>query len=173
MSSYTENSKVSKPRPMYWSVRRELWENRSIYLGPLIVAAVVLFATALSTIGLPRRMRSLPTLDPGKRHAAIVMPISMAPAPIMMATILIGFFYCLDALHGERRDRSILFWKSLPVSDRTAVLSKATIPLVALPLVTFVIVVATHLVMLLWTTVLLITHGMSPASTWTYFPLFR
>jgi ABC-2 type transport system permease protein len=52
-------------------------------------------------------------------------------------------------------------------------LSKATIPLVVLPLVTFAIVVATQVVMLLWTSLLLISHGMSPASTWTYVPLFR
>ena len=61
----------------------------------------------------------------------------MAPAPIMFATFLVGLFYCLDALYGERRDRSILFWKSLPVSDRTTVLSKASIPLVVLPLIAF------------------------------------
>ena len=59
----------------------------------------------------------------------------MAPAPIMFATFLVGIFYCLDALHGERRDRSILFWKSLPVSDLTTVLSKASIPFAVLPLI--------------------------------------
>jgi len=82
-------------------------------------------------------------------------------------------FYCLDALHGERRDRSILFWKSLPVSDLTTLLSKATIPLAVLPLITFAIIVVTHFVMLLWTSALLILHRMSPASTWTNFPLFQ
>ena len=61
-------------------------------------------------------------------------------------------FYCLDALHGERRDRSILFWKSLPVSDLTTVLSKASIPLVVLPLLTFAITVVTQWIMLLMST---------------------
>ena len=46
----------------------------------------------------------------------------------MLTAIVVEVFYCLDALHGERRDRSILFWKSLPVSDLTTVLSKASIP---------------------------------------------
>jgi len=82
-------------------------------------------------------------------------------------------FYCLDALHSERRDRSILFWKSFPVSDLTTVLSKASIPLVILPLVTFAIIVVTQVVMLLWTSVLLMTHGMSPTSTWTNVPFFQ
>ena len=47
----------------------------------------------------------------------------------MLTAMVVGLFYCLDALNGERRDRSILFWKSLPVSDTTAVLAKASIPL--------------------------------------------
>jgi ABC-2 type transport system permease protein len=53
------------------------------------------------------------------------------------------------------------------------VLSKTSIPLLVLPLITFVIIVTTQVLMLLWTSVLLITHGMSPASTWTYLPLFQ
>ena len=52
----------------------------------------------------------------------------------MVIGSVVAIFYCLDALHGERRDRSILFWKSLPVSDLTTVLSKASIPLVIMPL---------------------------------------
>jgi ABC-2 type transport system permease protein len=50
----------------------------------------------------------------------------------MMTLIL--FFYCLGALYDERRDRSILFWKSLPVSDRATVLSKVVACLIAAPL---------------------------------------
>ena len=159
-------------RPFYWSMRRELWENRSIYIAPLMVAIVVLFGFLVSTIGLPERRRAV-LLDPAKARAAIEAPYDMAAIMLILTAFIVGVFYCLDALHGERRDRSILFWKSLPVSDATTLLSKAMVPLVVLPLVTFAIIVATQLVMLLWTSVLLITHGMSPASTWTYFPLFR
>ena len=164
---------MSKTRPMLWSVRRELWENRSIYLAPLIVTAVVLFATAISTIGLPRKMRNLPTLDPAKRHEAMVMPYSMAPAPIMFVTFVVGFFYSLDALYGERRDRSILFWKSLPVSDRTTVLSKAAIPLVVLPLIAFVLGEATQFIVLLLSTAVLAGRGMSAAPLWSEFHVFQ
>ena len=63
----------------------------------------------------------------------------MAARLIMGTTLLVAIFYCLGALHSERRDRSILFWKSLPVSDLTAVLAKATIPIVILPLLAFAI----------------------------------
>ncbi|MGZ5148281.1 MAG: hypothetical protein ACXWCP_32505, partial [Burkholderiales bacterium] len=150
-------------RPMYWSVRRELWENRSIYIAPLLVAGVVLFATMISTIGLPRRMRNLSAAEPAKQHAAVVLPFSMAPAPIMLATFIVGIFYCLDALHGERRDRSILFWKSLPVSDRTTILSKASIPLVVLPLIAFTLSVVTQVMLLQVSSMVLLGHRMSPA----------
>ena len=61
------------------------------------------------------------------------MPYDMAAMMIIFTVFIVGVFYCLDALYGERRDRSILFWKSLPVSDLTTVLSKVTIPLVILP----------------------------------------
>ncbi len=160
-------------RPFYWSVRRELWENRSIYIAPLIVATVVLFGFLVSTIGLPERRRAVLLLDPAKARAAIETPYNVAAIMLIFTAFIVGVFYCLHALHGERRDRSILFWKSLPVSDLTTLLSKATIPLAALPLVTFAIIVATQFVMLLWTSVLLITHGMNPGSTWTNFNLFQ
>src|SRR5438034_7872357 len=161
------------PQPFYWSVRRELWENRSIYLAPIIVAAVVLFGFLVSTIGLPERRRAVLLLEPAKARAAIEMPYNVAAMMLSFTAFIVGVFYCLDALHGERRDRSILFWKSLPVSDLTTLLSKATIPLAVLPLITFAIIVVTQFVMLLWTSALLILHGMSPASTWTNFPLFQ
>ena len=161
------------PRPFYWSVWRELWENRSIYVAPILVAIVVLFGFLVSTIGLPERRREVLLLDAAKTRAAIEVPYNMAAIMLILTAFIVGVFYCLDALYGERRDRSILFWKSLPVSDGTTLLSKVTIPLIVLPLVTFAIVVVTQLVMMLWTSVLLISHGMSPASTWTYVPLFR
>src|SRR5215472_2277462 len=169
----TASGYTAATRPFYWSVWRELWENRSIYMAPLIVAVVVLFGFLVSTAGLPERRRAVLLLDPAKARAAIEAPYDMAAIMLIVTAFIVGVFYCLDALYCERRDRSILFWKSLPVSDRTTLLSKATIPLVILPLVTFAIVIATQLVMLLWTSVLLITHGMSPGSTWTHVALFR
>src|SRR6476660_8087926 len=162
----------TSPRPFYWSVWRVLLENRSIYTAPLIVAVVVLFGFLVSTVGLPERRRAVLLLDPAKARAAIEMPYNVAAMMLIFTAFIVGVFYCLDALHGERRDRSILFWKSLPVSDLTTVFSKATIPLAVLPVITFVIIAVTQLVMLLWTSGLLIAHGMSPASTWTIIPWF-
>src|SRR6266571_202057 len=158
---------LSPTRPMYWSVRRELWENRSIYIAPLAVAGVFLFGFLISTIHLPARMRALSALDPAQQREAIAMPFDIAAAMLMLTQLLVGAFYCLDALHGERRDRSILFWKSLPVSDLTTVLSKASIPLVVLPGLVFAIAVATQLVMLLLSTMVLLGSGLGVATLWT------
>jgi len=164
---------MSATRPLSWSVRRELWENRSIYIAPLIVAAVQVFGFAISTIGLPERRRAVLLLDPAHQRAAIEQPYDLAAMMMIFTVFIVGVFYCLDALHGERRDRSILFWKSLPVSDLTTVLSKVTIPLMVLPLLAFAITVCVQLIMLLESSVVLIFHGVSPATTWAHFPVFQ
>src|SRR6266545_4433723 len=157
---------MSATRPMYWSVRRELWENRSIYIAPLVVAAVLLFGFLVSTIGLPERRRAVLRLGPAQQRAAIEVPYDMAAMMLIVTAFIVGVFYCLDALHGERHDRSILFWKSLPVSDLTTVLSKASIPLVVLPLLTFAITIVTQSIMLLISTAALIGSGRSVATMW-------
>lgn len=151
-------------RPLLWSVRRELWENRSIYLAPLFVAGISLFAFAFSTIGMPHRRRAVMALDEAAQRKAIGMPYDVVATILILLSFVVAFFYCLDALHGERRDRSLLFWKSLPVSDRTAVLSKAGIPLVVLPLLTFVIAFATHLLMLMLSNTVLFMSGIKAGS---------
>jgi len=157
---------------MYWSVRRELWENRSLYVAPLIVAAVMLFGFLISTIGLPHRRRAVLLLGPAQQRAAIEKPYDIAAMMILVTAFIVGVFYCLDALHGERRDRSILFWKSLPVSDLTTVLAKASIPLVVLPLIAFAIIVATQMDMLALSNAVLVTNGVS-ATTGEQLPLLQ
>ena len=159
-------SPAAPTRPFYWSVRRELWENRSLTIAPLVVTAFVLLGSLISLLGLPQRLQALPALDAAARHAMVAKPFSMAPAPIMLATLLIGVFYALDALYGERRDRSILFWKSLPVSDRTTVLSKAAIPLVVLPAIALALSVAAFFVLLLASSAILAGNRMNPALVW-------
>ena len=164
---------MSATRPMYWSVRRELWENRSIYLAPLVVAAVFLFGFMISTIHLPQRLRAALALDPMQQHKLIEQPYTIAALVIMGTTFLVAVFYCLDALHGERRDRSILFWKSLPVSDLITVVSKASIPLLVLPLLAFAITVVTQFIMLLLSTVVLLGSGLSVSTLWSHVSLFQ
>ena len=159
-------------RPFYWSVWRELWENRSIYIAPLIVAAIILFGSFVGAFHLAGRRRNALLLDPAHRRAAIEMPYNIAAMMLIFTAFLVGVFYCLDALQGERRDRSILFWKSLPVSDLMTVLSKATIPLAVLPLVTFAVIVVTQFIMMLISTAALLPSGLA-STTWANFNLFQ
>jgi ABC-2 type transport system permease protein len=140
---------------MVWSVRRELWENRSIYMAPLIVAIAIVIASLLGTLG---GINSSPT--------GLVSHIAIAGGGLMAATLIVAIFYCLDALYGERRDRSSLFWKSMPVSDSTAVLSKMAVPMIILPVVTIVLTVATQFLMLLMGAALLSMKGHSAAALW-------
>jgi len=159
-------------RPFYWSVCRELWENRSIYIAPSIVAAIIVFGSLVGSFHLPGRRQNALLLDSARRQAAIEIPYDIAAVMLIFTAFIIGVFYCLDALHGERRDRSILFWKSLPVSDLTTVLSKVSVPLVVLPLVSFAIIVVTQFIMLLISTAALLPSGLA-ATTWTNFNLFQ
>jgi ABC-2 type transport system permease protein len=154
-------------------VRRELWENRSLYIAPLIVAAVELLAFAFSIIGQAERRRAALLLDPLKRRHAIEQPYDVTAMMMLLTMFVVGLFYCLDALHGERRDRSILFWKSLPVSDLTTALSKLTIPVVLLPLLCFAVTVCTHIIMFLMSSVVLLVGGVSPATTWQNVPFIQ
>ncbi len=164
---------MSVTRHMYWSVRRELWENRSIYIAPLAVAAVVMVGFLISLIGLPRSMRELAALDPAHQPAVLARAYSHVAMLIIATALIVGVFYSLEPLHGERRDRSILFWKSLPVSDLTTVLSKASIPLVVLPLLAFAITVTLQLIMRLLSNAVLVVNGLGAVPLWTRLPLFQ
>ena len=163
---------ISVAQRFYWSVRRELWESRSIYIAPLAAAALFLAGFLIGTVRLPGKMRAASTLSPMQQHEVIQQPYQFAELLLMGTFLIIAVIYCLDALHGERRDRSILFWKSLPVSDLTTVLAKASIPVVILPLLTFVITVVTQMIMALLSTVVLLGSGLSAATLWSHLPLF-
>ena len=161
-------------RPLYWSIRRELWENRSIYVVPLCAAAVGTLAFFINLFYLPSTMRGVPMHHaPTSMSAMLAMPYAHLDWLLIPTLFIVGVFYSLDALHGERRDRSILFWKSLPVSDLTVVLSKVAIPAVVLPFVCLVISVATQLVMLVLSSVVFAGSGIDIAKLWTDASFFR
>jgi ABC-2 type transport system permease protein len=174
-------------RPFYWSLRRELWENRAIYLAPLVVAAVVLAAFLYASKGLPHELRTAMSpaaaapaaaapviagrhtvqLTPAqKAEMALVIPYAAAAFAALATATIVGVFYALGALYGERRDRTVLFWKSLPVSDLTTVLSKACVALVVLPLVAIATALATQLVMLAWSSAVVGSAGFGVGDLW-------
>jgi ABC-2 type transport system permease protein len=162
---------MSATRPFYWSVKRELLEYRSIYLAPLAFAGVILFGFVFVLARLPHTMRILSSLDPAHQREALAQPYDVSAGLIMAAAFLVSIFYSLDALYGERRDRSILFWKSMPVSDLTTVLAKASIPVFVLPLLSFAITVVTQSIMLLLSSMVLLAGGFRVAPLWTQLQL--
>ena len=137
---------LHRTRPFLWSVRRELWENRAIFWAPLIAAGVVLFGAILSHTA-PHHV----VVHANGRPVGALPPIltyAGAAGVIAATSAIVAIFYCLGALNHERRDRSVLFWKSLPVSDVTTVLSKAVVPALIMPVVTLAVIFVTHLLML-------------------------
>jgi ABC-2 type transport system permease protein len=173
-------------RPFYWSVRRETWENRGVYLAPLAVAGVVIAAFTFALRFLPNQIRQAEALAAQLKpivgsptaavalervalhnaEAAVVFPFAAGPGAVVMTAIVFAIFYALASLHGERRDRSILFWKSLPVSDLTTVLSKATLALVVLPVAASLVALATLALMLGLATAVLGASGLDPSLLW-------
>jgi ABC-2 type transport system permease protein len=161
-------------RLLYWSIRRELWENRSIYIAPLAAAGVGMLGFLVGLMGVSHSKHAA-AASPDAAHQLIqlAMPYSHAAWVLLLTGFIVGVFYSLDALHGERRDRSILFWKSLPVSDLTTVLAKLSIPLVVLPVLVFGVTVILQLCMLVVNTAELSMKGGSDATMLGQLPFFQ
>jgi ABC-2 type transport system permease protein len=164
---------ASEIRPAYWSVRRELWENRSVYVAPLAAGAVYLLGYLIGLIWLPRSVRALSVLDAAHQRIKLAELYAHAGMLIMAIAFVTGIFYSLDSLYSERRDRSILFWKSLPVSDLTTVLSKASIPLLIMPALVLAIAISLQLIMWLLSSAVLQLSGVGAAALWNRLPLFE
>ena len=161
---------LRRTRPIYWSVRRELWENRWIYIAPVAIAAFTLLVFVASALRRPSRVAESLTVRAADSLGVLADSGLGAPMVLMMAALLIGVFYSLEALQGERRDRSILFWKSLPVSDTATVVAKALVPLVVLPALTCLLIAATQLAMLVLGTGVLLLTGGDAGAAWDAFP---
>jgi ABC-2 type transport system permease protein len=164
---------IPPARLMYWSVRRELWEIRAIYITPVAVACLFLIGFSISILHLLVKMHAAPGLDVMQQRELFGQPYEFAEDLIMGTLLLVGLFYSADALYGERRDRSILFWKSAPVSDLTTVLSKAAIPMVILPLLAFAITVLTQWIMLMMSSAVLLGSGQNVATLWSRVGIFH
>ena len=128
-------------RPFMVLVRRELWEHRSLVWAPLAMALTIIVLSLVSGVmngGVDIRLGGEqlpePFSDPGKQRGMFAMLMAGLVLPQLLVGFVVVFFYLLDCLFTERRDRSILFWKSLPVSDTKTVLSKLFVALVAVPL---------------------------------------
>jgi ABC-2 type transport system permease protein len=116
-------------------MRREIWEHRSLWIAPLLVGLLLLVAVA--TVG------RIQFYEGPARPAAANTPFELMllgwGVPFYLTAGVVIVVYLLDCLYGERRDRSILFWRSMPVSDTETVLAKLLVGLVVVPLATFVL----------------------------------
>ena len=152
-------------RTFLWQVRRELWEHRALWIAPLAVAAFAMLVQLGAALTASDAGRAAALANPaGAREFQILY--SAMIGSVVIAGLLVGVLYSLDALQGERRDRSILFWKSLPVSDGMTVLAKAAVPLVVVPLIVFPIVVVSTLVMMGLQSLVWSLDGFDPAQLW-------
>jgi ABC-2 type transport system permease protein len=141
-------------------------ENIYIVFGPLVAAAILVATLLLGAVFRPDGVAALLELAGDARRRAIVHPYALTAAMVSLGGLLVTLFYCIEALRGERRDRSILFWKSLPVSDATTVLSKAIVALVVLPALALLVALCAHAARLLFATLALVVTGHSPAALW-------
>jgi ABC-2 type transport system permease protein len=161
---------MSFARHLQWSIRRELWESRSLYLAPIALALVILAGFAVNAYRYTDRMRVIQELVQERQIAAAMLPFSLAASVIVATAWLVAGFYCLDALHGERRDRSILFWKSMPVSDLTSVMAKMGIPLAVTPLIACVVALAAQVLLLLLAAAMLAFNGVEMGAMFSRLP---
>ena len=165
---------LARTSPYLWSVRREIWENQAIWIAPLALAGLVLAGMAIGLAHIPHSAIQITgRLDAVTAARAAEIPFDVAAFVVLVTSLVVAFFYCLGALHNERRDRSILFWKSLPVSDLAAVLAKATLPLVVIPVVAYAIVLASWLVIMVASFAALPLVGLPPGAIWSHFEAGR
>ena len=133
-------------------LRRELWEHRAIVVTPIVVGALIVaalllpvFAGTMGDVRMEGLFSELDDLTPEKIEAAWAVAGAGLAFPFALAMLLVTTFYLLDSLYAERKDRSILFWKSLPVSDAQVVLSKLATAVFVIPAVTIVAITVTSI----------------------------
>ena len=128
--------------PNRWGIliRREFWENRALWIAPTVAALFLVCSTILLALRMddmqygPRGVfRNNPNMGAPIGATPFEMTVFVFSSLIFGIGAIATAMYCLDSLYSERRDRSILFWKSLPVSDTQTVLAKAAVALVAMP----------------------------------------
>lgn len=171
---------TSATNTLFWLVKREFWEHRGgFFLAPVITGGVFLLLNLMGIItgevlgaghginlafgGGQNNMNLLvKALDKQSMDAVGAGLDLVMYSPSMIISAVMGFvvfFYCLGALYDDRRDRSILFWKSLPISDSATVLSKVISATVVAPLIAVVVGTLTGIVMLLMFALTLSLHG--------------
>jgi ABC-2 type transport system permease protein len=114
-----------------WLIRREFWENRAIWILPAVFGAMLIVAALFGHVNFP----SLATPNENRTFgAAFLVAFGLMFYSVMS---VYATWYLMDSLYADRKDRSILFWKSLPISDSDTVVSKLVIALFVIPVISF------------------------------------
>lgn len=137
-----------------WLLKREFWEHKGgFFWAPLVVSLIIAIFTAGTILfGVMKGgeanikingqgVTNLAAEFAGENKAAAIESVTAisytsAIVPLLIVLTFTMFFYCLNALFDERKDRSVLFWKSLPVTDNATVFSKIAMALGFAPLMT-------------------------------------
>ncbi|MGH8221395.1 MAG: ABC-2 transporter permease, partial [Woeseiaceae bacterium] len=136
-------------------LRRELWEHRAIYVAPLVIALIVTMMSitgqvAISAFDHVVDMAILGATNIGEteRSSALTVLLTSMSSVFVLTMWVVIIFYTLDCLYSERKDKSILFWRSIPVTDAETVTSKLLTALFVIPAITFAVIIVTHLAVL-------------------------
>jgi ABC-2 type transport system permease protein len=122
-----------------WLIRREFWENRAIWMIPALFGGLLLLAALFGQVSIPHLS------SPQESRTAAAAFLGIIGITFFAVMSVYSTWYLLDCLYTDRRDRSILFWKSLPISDATTVLIKLLVGMIVIPLVYFAAADATAL----------------------------
>lgn len=162
-----------------WLVKREFWEHRGGFLwAPVITGGVFLLLNLMGIIaaevigarhginfGASGELRNVMSqMDAGDMSkVGIALDVAMYSSMAIITVVLgfVVFFYCLGALYDDRRDRSILFWKSLPISDTSTVLSKLVSATVLAPVIAVLAGIAAGFAQLVMVAITLSFHGVN------------
>ncbi len=131
-------------------VRREFWEYRALWLGPAVAAALLALAAISAHVNFDlsheHDSKVSMLLTPAGRLGLSSFVQWVLSIPLYLVMLFVLSYYLLDCLHAERKDRSILFWKSLPVSDGLTVGSKLLVACVVVPLGVFLLATLAYFV---------------------------
>jgi len=142
-------------------LKREVWEHRSIFITPIVIAGIVVLGTltALMIAGefaqeLNVAMFGAQSVAGETERRAVLSGLFFGSSGLFFLALgILTVFYSLDSLYAERKDKSILFWRSLPVTDAETVVSKLLTAVLVIPAASIVAIIATHLVNLIVTSV--------------------
>jgi ABC-2 type transport system permease protein len=124
-----------------WLIRREFWENRAIWMIPAVIGGCLVLITLFGKIDLTDIPTQMPIRAVGGGFLLAV------GATFFVVLSIYSTWYLLECLYADRKDRSVLFWKSMPISDTTTVMSKLATALIVIPAVYFAVADLTTLIM--------------------------